>query len=123
MSDKYTKKYTKTWWIGSWRHQWQVVGRFGGVHFHVTEYLEGTCKDLAPSGGVETHWRTPPDYMADQAPHYTDCPVIGGLCWHDGTSLGAEPFINAWQRGDEDYIWRELQQWADGAFEAKEATP
>ena len=108
-NNKFKRLYKKWFWIDSWQHHFQVTGRWGGVHFHVGEraydghYTAGASR---LHSGVEFHY-------ADNAPNYTDCSVIDGLCWHDGTSMGAEPYVESWLRGDEDGIWSMLRSAMD----------
>ena len=66
------------------RHWWQTVGPKGAVHFHAS-IVDG----YPPSCGLEIHYCEPPAYMADSAPSHLNCPLTGGRCWHDGTSLYA----------------------------------
>ena len=99
---QYRYKYEMTVRHGGIEHCYSIVCRQGAIHFHVTEYLEdGFMKGHEPSGGLEMHYRTPPDYMADQAPSDDRCPFIHQPCWHDGTSLYAsETLIPKWARRD-----------------------
>lgn len=70
---------------------WSLIGRHGGVHAHMRRYNE----EETPSGGIELHYRTPPDYMDDQAPTHQDCWLLNGPCWHDGSSLAIESYIDS----------------------------
>lgn len=72
-------KYTWTKTFGSPRHNWEVVGPNGAVNFHVT-----THDQHEPTAGLEFH-----SLSGDGAPDHRDCPLTGGRCWHDGTSLYA----------------------------------
>jgi len=77
------RKYTYTpGYSGFGAHMWQLVGAKGGVHFTATFYKAGEY----PTCGLEMHFREPPD---DSAPSQTNCWLIGGPCWHEGTSLYA----------------------------------
>lgn len=92
---KYSKPY------GSPEHTWTVVARHGAMHFHASDCGEEHAKkfgrDNRFSGGLEIHYRTPPDYMANDAPSQDKCWLIGCPCWHDGTSLYAsETIIPFW---------------------------
>ncbi len=107
-------KYTWTNPFGSPRHMWELVGPDGGIHFHVT-----LTKGYDPSCGLEIHYRS---RQGDQAPSQTNCWLVGGPCWHDGTSLYAsetlwpliEPFLRS---GDHERIFRILEREADDRFD------
>jgi len=68
------------------RHWWAVVGDLGGVHF----WYQVSTFDGEKYGGVEWHWRKPTEDYHAENPDHNDCWIIGGPCWHDGTSLYAE---------------------------------
>ncbi len=94
--------------------RWILVGPLGAIDFHCTnlpmlERMREMVPDIWRSGGVEYHCRTAPDYMRDKTASHTHCFVLGGPCWHDGTSLWAsEHWIPLLEREGEDAIWREL---------------
>jgi hypothetical protein len=98
---KYT--YEKPW--GNPQHVYTVLGRHGAMHFHVTDM--GEAKEdlwIRYSGGLEVHYRTPPDYMADAAPSQDKCWLLKCPCWHDGTSLYAsERVIPFWLAAPNDH--------------------
>lgn len=79
-------------------HTWQCVGAAGGVHFSATFYKDGE----EPACGLELHSRKP---QGNDAPSQTNCWLIGGPCWHDGTSLYARetlwPQISAFLRAQD----------------------
>jgi len=77
-----------------WSARWLLIGQHGAVELWY--FTQGD--ELAPRrdgydgtymGGIETHYRQPPDYMRDDPPTFEDCDVLRGLCWHDGSSLAA----------------------------------
>jgi hypothetical protein len=58
----------------------------------------------------------------DRAPSHKDCWLIGGQCWHDGTSLYAEEHV--WpviglclQSGNHETAWEVLQREYERHFE------
>jgi len=61
---------------------------------------------------VETHQRTPMSYSSFKvAPDHPDCVVLGGPCWHDGTSLWAhEHWIPLYEALGEEWVWGELER-------------
>lgn len=91
-------------------HHYQVVGRDGAVHFHVSENMRPLMEGLPRfSGGLEAHHRSCPPYRNDP-PDHKNCEVLGGNCWHDGTSLYAsEVLIPRWERDFPDhdavFVW------------------
>lgn len=110
-------KYTWSKPFGSARHWWEFVGPDGAIHFHVS-----LTDGYGPSCGLEIHRTTPAEYQRGDAPSHVDCPLTGGRCWHDGTSLYASetlwPMIEPMLRsGDHDAIFRVLEGEANGRFE------
>ncbi len=103
-------KYIWTRPFGGARHHWELVGPHGGIHFHVS-----VSKEYGDSCGLEYHHAEPVGPYKHTAPHHKDCPVIGGNCWHDGTSLYASetlwPLISSFLRdGNHDAVFRLLEQ-------------
>jgi len=86
-------KYTWTNRSGSDQHNWEFVGPNGAVNYHVSEREE-----YDPVAGLEFHHLT-----GDGAPDHVDCPLTGGRCWHDGTSLYA---IELWS-----FVATNLRSW------------
>lgn len=92
-------------------HQWSFRGPRGGLHLHVS-IMDERDRFPDPSCGLEFH------HMDDtseghEPPHHTDCWLIGGRCWHDGTSLYAGETV--WPRverlmPDHAAIFRYLEQ-------------
>jgi hypothetical protein len=102
-------KYTWSKPFGSVRHNWELVGPEGAVHFHVTE-----TEKFGDSCGLEFHHGLRAGWYKDRAPDHINCPLTGGPCWHDGTSLYASetlwPMIKPMLRGHEhDAIFRCLE--------------
>lgn len=103
---------------GSASHRWELRGPDGGIHFHVT--IQKDAK-YPPYSGLEIHRCAPAEYQKGDAPHHLDCPVTGGRCWHDGTSLYATetlwPMFSVWLAdGDHDSIFRRLEREYDERF-------
>jgi hypothetical protein len=94
---KFRYKYEYTNDFGYPKHVWTCIGRRGAMHFHVTDMGEkgpdGERRSDRYSGGLEVHYREPPDYMGEQVPSTDKCWLIGCPCWHDGTSLYAQEFL------------------------------
>lgn len=100
--------------FGNERHHWELVGANGALHFHATYYA-----DHQTSCGLEVH-----RIEGDGAPHHINCPLTGGRCWHDGTSLYAEeelwPLIKEYLKtGDHETIFRILEGEADKMLRAR----
>lgn len=98
---KYQFKYEYSRPFGAARHVWTCVGAKGAVHFHVSDMGQERAEKYGGEryvGGLETHYRSPPDYMADQAPSHPTCWLLKCPCWSDGTSLYAsERLIPFWR--------------------------
>ena len=105
-------KYTWQKPFGSVRHQWELRTVDGGISFHAS-IMDNDRNP--PACGLEFHSIYPRN---DEAPHHIDCPVTGGRCWHDGTSLYASetlwPMIADYlKRGDHDKIFSILEHESD----------
>lgn len=104
---KYKSKYTYDITSIAPVHTWSVVGARGGIHLHITDYSASENKDLRDigrSGGLECHWRNPPDYMKDQAPSHDHCWLLRQPCWHDGSSSVVSDFwIPFWLSAPHDH--------------------
>ena len=89
----------------------------GAMHFHVTDLGEDYKHGDRYCGGLETHSRQP--LGADEAPSHEKCWLLGGPCWHDGTSLYAhEKLIPFWLTAPHDHerIFRMLEHEYEGQF-------
>lgn len=116
---KYTWARRGDWIV----HRWELVGPHGAMHFsaQVHDATNPTSERYETSCGLETHYAKAPDYMRDQAPSQVDCPLTGGWCWHDGTSLYASEtlwpeFSQYLQSGNHDAIFRTLEYEATRRF-------
>lgn len=74
-------RYEYTSNFGYPHHRWELRSAHGAVHFHVTLVPNHTT-----TAGLELHRIYP---LGDDAPDHVNCPLTGGRCWHDGTSLYA----------------------------------
>ena len=96
-------------------HQWSVVGARMGIHVHIGDMGEEYAKKYGGkrySGGIEIHYRQPPDWLRDDLPHKS-CWLLGGPCWHDGSSLQAsEIWIPFWLQDPHDHerMFREIER-------------
>ena len=116
---KYT--FTPSQW-DSERHYWELRGPEGGIQFIAG--IHKTSK-YPPSCALEVHRCSPAPYQQGAAPHHIDCPVTGGRCWHDGTSLYASetlwPTFEQWLReGDHAAIFRTLELEYDSRFHTED---
>lgn len=116
-------KYTWQQPFTSVRHNWSLVGPKGAVNFHVSIMDD---EKYPPTAGLEFHHLDDHPYAQGKAPHHLDCPLTGGRCWHDGTSLYATehlwPLIEGYLRCGEhkqifDILEREYCQHFEGAEE------
>lgn len=99
-------KYTWSKPYGSVNHKWEVVGPTGAIHFHVSIVRD---TKYPPSAGLEFHHTS-----GDGAPDHLTCPLTGGRCWHDGTSLYATeqiwPIVKmSLEDGDQEAVFRLLE--------------
>lgn len=116
-------------------HTWWIKGERGGVHIWARQ---SKLNDWPTEwiGGVEVHHASPPDdsgwYKPDK-PSHTDCWLLDGPCWHDGTSLyfseritphfpwPDSPTANDFDNLPHSYIGFELVWWFNERFAALEA--
>lgn len=115
-------KYTYSKPFNSPRHNWEMVGPNGAIHFHAS-----LTPGHPPSCGLEIHYCSPPDYMKGRAPSHVDCKLTGGRCWHDGTSLYASedlwPRFNRYLNAcDHESIFKALESEYENRFEGDAAT-
>lgn len=111
-------KYT---WMPRWKsvyHNWEFVGPFGGVNFHVS-LLDGARNEHGQAG-IEFH-HTARCGLDARAPDHINCPLVGGNCWHDGSSLFAAEtlwprYMQSLEHGDHAAIFRDLERVADQHF-------
>ena len=130
MSSDYRFKYEYTRRFGQGEHTWSAVGAKGAVHLHVTDYGQDHDTRYMPdrySGGIEIHYRYPPEYMAKKAPDHDRCCLLNAPCWHDGSSLQAsERWIPHWQEfqgapDEHDRMFALLEVEMDSRFESEGA--
>ena len=90
--------------------RWIVVGTLGAIDFHYSHAHLEVTRRFGVAGGVEFHYRAAPEYMESDEPSHDQCWILGGRCWHDGTSLWAsEYWIPLLQSGGEAAIWHALE--------------
>lgn len=98
--------YRWTKQFDSIQHHWELRSVHGGIHYYASLYKG------QPACGLERHSIYP---VRDHAPDHINCPITGGRCWHDGTSLYAsetlwpriEPLLRA---GDHEAIFQILER-------------
>lgn len=99
MTLEYRHRYTFRVELARPTHEWVCIGPHAGIHVHISD---SPCTDAGNPkhyGGIEIHYRSPPDYMADSPPSHDCCPYIKCPCWHDGSSLQCtEKWIPFWVR-------------------------
>ena len=84
-------------------HTWAVRGDNGGLHVWIRDSGRDDANFGRYLGGMESHYHSPPEYMENSPPHHDDCWLLGGPCWHDGTSMYVTEFwIPFWSDGDTD---------------------
>ena len=113
-------KYTWSKPFASIRHNWEFVGPIGAVNFHVS-IIDG----YEPSCGLEFHHTDVCSCAKSSAPDHVNCPLTGGRCWHDGTSLYASehvwPIVSSYLRsGNHDAIFSYLEGEANEHFKGDE---
>lgn len=93
---------------GDRRVSWIVHGEKHSVEFWIqvlepaslSGFDRGVYKgEVCWPGGFEVHSR-----QGDGDPSHTGCQILGGACWHDGSSLSASEFFEAWGQSDEEAL-------------------
>lgn len=101
-------------------YHYEVIGAKGGMHLHITDFGDDNpYVSERYSGGLEVHYRSPPDYMTDRPPSHDVCWLLKCPCWHDGTSLYvSEVLIPKWvgKAFDMDYMSSLMFVEADDRF-------
>lgn len=77
--------YQQTLRGGRITHQWTLASKDGGIHIHGWRVDGDGWREWM--GGVECHWPTAPEWGSPDKPSHDHCWLLGGPCWHDGTSL------------------------------------
>jgi len=105
---------------------WTVVGDRGAVHIWVVENPDSSWGETH-YGGIEVHSKKPM-YGCDRPPSHTDCWLLGGDCWHDGSSLyfsericpmlrfGKDEITNEWHSAVHSYMESVLHSWYNSNF-------
>lgn len=118
LPDTYRYQYRLVHQYGQWRHHYELIGRRGGLDFHITDLGEERVPDRY-SAGLEFHYREPPSYMATKPPSRDCCHLLNAPCWHDGTSLYAhEKLLPRFDGMDHEQMFRALVVEANRAFES-----
>lgn len=80
---------------GCSRHIFSAVDERGGMHFWVQRSFMDCVREHF--GGVECHYRSPPEYMSREFGG-DECWLLNAPCWHDGSSLlASEKWIPVWE--------------------------
>ena len=125
---KYRYTYKLAPRFGNWGHVWKLIGRWGGLHLHITDFGAEHAEKYGDrySAGLEVHYRVPPKHMNDQPPSFDHCDLIECPCWHDGTSLyPQENILPIWliSPNDHEGMFRLLARYADERFAEFDRTP
>lgn len=114
MNRKYRHhKYTWSKPFDHVTHRWTLLTPTGAIDFHCT-----LVNGYDPSAGLEYHHTELANYLPNTAPDHVDCPLTGGRCWHDGTSMYAIdtlwPLIQPYTlRAEHEQIFRILEEEAE----------
>lgn len=111
------------------RHMWTVKGKNGAVHIWAEPTPAGFQWPEKFYGGVEVHSpkRLYESSWASQ-PSSTDCWLLNGLCWHDGSSSYFSERIEPMIRNEDlpfrdhvnSFIYSILADWYYSKFEKSE---
>ena len=100
-------------------HLWEVAEADPVFHSRGAirvDGIEGARHWVA--GGVEVHSRVA--MYGDKEADHQCCNVLGGPCWHDGSSLAASEFFEYWH-GDDECAFGLCESWARSETERRGA--
>lgn len=99
------------------RFIWTLVGDKGGVHIWA-QFSSDTVFGTKCYGGCEVHFKTKPYEFYPDEPQHEKCWLLGGPCWHDGSSLyfdkNIRPMVEAYEDEPEritEFVNAELLSW------------
>ena len=95
-----TLKYQELERDGSPLFMFSAVCPAMGMHFWAQQSDDASRNITGQRyfGGLEVHCRQPPAYREGDEPDNSECWLLDGPCWHDGSSLAAEElWIPKWQ--------------------------
>lgn len=100
-----------------WEHHWYVDFAKGTVDFWICERQDKEMPNgKSFFGGCEIHSRHP---LEDQPPDHSNCHALQGQpCWHDGSSLYAEPYVHNFNPNNihHESMFQAAISFADGRF-------
>ena len=69
-------------------HTWTAVGSLGACHLMIRDVCHTVGEEYGDryTGGVEIHFRSPPDHAKNDPPTSDQCWLLKCPCWHDGSS-------------------------------------
>lgn len=119
--DKRSTDPKKNYGIGGCTVRFLLIGPRGAMQFVVlTEwYLPHVKRELNHKGQLDTlrypmafdlGYHSPKPMYEGQSPMENECDVLGGQCYYDVTTLGAEPIVDVMLREGSEGVWRELEQ-------------
>lgn len=97
----------------------------GGNAIHVSARTSEWNHRFEWSGGIECHWSVAPEWVKESEPHHEHCWILGGPCWHDGSSLyfsdNIAPMLPdlpaPMEQLHHDYVLHEMRSWFRSHFE------
>lgn len=132
--DKRSTDPKKNYGIGGCTVRFLLTGPQGAMQFVVLTdwYLPHTKRELRENGTLRSDlypmafdlgYHSPKPMHEGQSPMEQECDVLGGQCYYDGTTLGAEPIVDVMLREGSEGVWRELEKQYEIRFgEPAEAT-
>lgn len=67
--------------------------------------------------GWDLGYHSPKPLYDEHHVQHEDCPVIGGPCYYDGSSLNAELMIEGFLGHGESYVWEKLEAFYRNVFD------
>ena len=117
LGKKYKSKFIVQNRFGDNMCTYQIVGAKGAVELNITRY-KTSGEEYEYQAGLEFHFRQPPVYMKDEAPHHETCHCFNAPCWHDGTtSYAKEYYLPLFLSQSHSAIFLSMVKDADEKFE------
>lgn len=101
--------------------RWMLSKNGKGISFLIytdwfLDHIEKRASDFLPNG-IDISYHSPTPFYMDQ-PCNQNCPVIGGGCYSDGSSLAAEPIFKMLKEGGSEAVWAEMIRYYNEQFGA-----
>ena len=109
-----------------------LKGKKGAVQFLMSTgwFLPETVEDYKSKGinlmdrprGWDLGYHSPKPMYEGQEPATENCPILGGKCYYDGSTLAAEKILEILLREGSNGVWKALERYYYETFEQEAET-